>query len=100
MRLWACKAGLLGLDLPCDLCAKGSRKADQPAPFAALIPRGTESFADSFKTEHIRDSVWRTRTQLALAIVQYVAWNDLRLHESLGDLPPGEFEEHGLRDTV
>jgi putative transposase len=52
-----------------------------------------ESFVDSFKTELIADRVWRTRTQLELAIVEYVAWfNSTRLHESLGDLPPAEFE--------
>ena len=52
-----------------------------------------ESFVDSFKTELISDRVWRTRTQLELAIVQWVAWfNNDRLHESLGDVPPAEFE--------
>ncbi len=52
-----------------------------------------ESFVDSFKTELIADRVWRTRTQLELAIVGYVAWfNTDRLHESLGDIPPAEFE--------
>jgi putative transposase len=52
-----------------------------------------ESFVDTFKTELIADRVWRTRTQLELAIVEWVAWfNDERLHESLGDLPPAEFE--------
>jgi putative transposase len=54
-----------------------------------------ESFVDTFKTEFIRDRVWRTRSQLELAIVEYVAWfNDQRLHQSLGDLPPTEFEAH------
>jgi transposase InsO family protein len=53
-----------------------------------------ESFIDSFKTELITDRVWRTRSQLELAIVEYVAWfNTSRLHESLGDLPPAEFED-------
>ena len=33
-----------------------------------------ESFVDSFKTELIADRVWRTRTQLELAIVEYVGW--------------------------
>ena len=33
-----------------------------------------ESFVDTFKTELIRDRVWRTRSQLELAIVEYVAW--------------------------
>ena len=52
-----------------------------------------ESFVDSFKTELIADRVWRTRTQLELAIVEYVGWfNHARLHENLGDIPPAEFE--------
>ena len=53
-----------------------------------------ESFVDSFKTELIRDRVWRTRSQLELAIVEYVAWfNNERLHTSLGGVPPAEYEE-------
>ena len=53
-----------------------------------------ESFVDSFKTELIRDRVWRTRSQLELAIVEYVAWfNNERLHSSLGGVPPAEYEE-------
>jgi putative transposase len=52
-----------------------------------------ESFVDSFKTELIADRVWRTRTQLELAIVEYVGWfNTMRLHLALGDRPPEEFE--------
>jgi putative transposase len=52
-----------------------------------------ESFVDTFKTELIRDRVWKTRTQLELAIVEYVGWfNDQRLHSSLGDSPPAEHE--------
>jgi putative transposase len=52
-----------------------------------------ESFVDSFKTELIADRVWRTQTQLELAIVAYVGWfNNERLHESLGDIPPAEHE--------
>ncbi len=52
-----------------------------------------ESFVDTFKTELITDRVWRTRSQLELAIVEYVAWfNTARLHESLGDIPPAELE--------
>jgi putative transposase len=53
-----------------------------------------ESFVDSFKTELIADRVWRTRSQLELAIVEYISWfNDSRLHESLGDRSPAEVEE-------
>jgi len=57
-----------------------------------------ESFVDSFKTELIRDRVWRTRSQLELAIVEYVAWfNNERLHTSLGGVPPTEFERDHAR---
>jgi putative transposase len=52
-----------------------------------------ESFVDSFKTELISDRVWRTRSQLELAIVEWVAWfNTTRLHQALGDRPPAEVE--------
>jgi putative transposase len=52
-----------------------------------------ESFVDSFKTELIADRVWRSHNQLEFAIVEYVAWfNTSRLHESLGDIPPAEYE--------
>jgi putative transposase len=33
-----------------------------------------ESFVDSFKTEPIADRVRRTRSQLELAIVEYIGW--------------------------
>jgi putative transposase len=50
-----------------------------------------ESFLDSFKTELIADRVWRSRSQLELAVVEYIGWyNGARLHESLGYLPPAE----------
>jgi len=53
-----------------------------------------ESFVDSFKTELIADRVWRSRPQLELAVVEYLGWfNNARLHESLGDVPPVEFEQ-------
>jgi putative transposase len=52
-----------------------------------------ESFVDSFKTELIADRSWRSRTQLELAVVEYIAWfNNDRLHESLGDVSPVAFE--------
>lgn len=57
-----------------------------------------ESFVDSFKTELIRDRVWRTRSQLELAVVEYVAWfNTERLHTSLGGVPPAEYEQQHAR---
>jgi putative transposase len=59
----------------------------------ALDNAMAESFVDSFKTELIRDRVWISRSQLELAIVQWVAWfNNDRLHEALGDIPPAESE--------
>jgi putative transposase len=52
-----------------------------------------ESFVDTFKTELIKDRTWETRSQVELAILEYVDWfNNRRLHESLGDIPPVEFE--------
>jgi hypothetical protein len=52
-----------------------------------------ESFVDSFKTELVADRVWQTRSQLELAVVEYIGWfNSECLHESLGDVPPAEFE--------
>ena len=54
-----------------------------------------ESFVDSFKTELIADRVWRTRSQLELAIVEYIGWfNHDRLHQALDARPPVEFENH------
>ena len=60
----------------------------------ALDNAVAESFVDSFKTELIADRAWATRSQLELAVVEYVAWfNNERIHESLGDRPPREIEE-------
>ena len=56
-----------------------------------------ESFVDSFKTELIADRVWRTRSQLELAIVEWIGWfNTVRLHSAPGDRPPLEFEQTEL----
>jgi putative transposase len=57
-----------------------------------------ESFVDSFKTELIQDRVWRSRSQLELAVVEYVAWfNNERLHTSLGGTPPAQYERQHTR---
>lgn len=53
-----------------------------------------ESFVDSYKTELIAERIWRCHTQLELATVEYIGWfNNGRLHEALGYLPPVEFEQ-------
>lgn len=63
-----------------------------------------ESFVDSFKTELIADRAWRSRSELELAIVEWVGWyNHRRLHSSLGDVPPSEFEaprDYAITGTV
>src|SRR5580765_3473941 len=61
-----------------------------------------ESFVDSFKTELIGDRVWRSRTQLELAVVEYIGWyNATRQHESLGYIPPLEYEQqHAEREPI
>ena len=52
-----------------------------------------ESFVDSFKTELIADRVWRTRPSSSSRSSSWVAWfNNDRLHEVAGDIPPAEFE--------
>lgn len=52
-----------------------------------------ESWVDSLKTELIRDRVWRSFEQLEHELVRWVGfYNSRRLHSSLGDLPPEEFE--------
>ena len=58
-----------------------------------------ESFVDTFKTELIADRVWRTRAQLELAIVEWVAWfNNDRLHESLGRPAAGRVRDKHSQD--
>jgi putative transposase len=54
-----------------------------------------ESFVDSYKTELIADRVWRSHAQVELETAAWVGWfNHDRLHESLGDIPPVEFEHN------
>jgi hypothetical protein len=60
----------------------------------ALDNAMAESFVDSFKTELVRDRAWPSRDQLELAIVEWVGWyNHERLHSSLRDIPPIEYEQ-------
>ena len=53
-----------------------------------------ESFVDTFKTELLADRVVTTHRSLQLAIVEWVAWyNQQRLHERIGDIPPDQYEQ-------
>ncbi len=53
-----------------------------------------ESVIGLFKTEVVKKRApWRTVDELELATARWVEWwNQRRLHGSLGDLPPAEFE--------
>jgi hypothetical protein len=45
--------------------------------------------------------VWRSRSQLELAVVEYIGWfNHDRLDEALGDIPPVEFEQRQAAKTA
>jgi putative transposase len=59
-----------------------------------------ESFVDSFKSELIADRVWRSRSQLELAVVEWLGWfNHTRLHSALGFVPPAEHEARSLSES-
>ncbi len=53
-----------------------------------------ESVIGLFKTEVVkRQGSWRSFEQLELATARWVDWyNNRRLHSSIGDVPPAEFE--------
>ena len=53
-----------------------------------------ESVVGLFKTELIRmKGPWRTLEQVELATAMWIDWyNNRRLHSSIGDLPPAEYE--------
>jgi putative transposase len=59
-----------------------------------------ESFVDSFKTELISDRVWRSRSQLELAVVEYIGWfNHTRLHERSATSRPPRWRRFTLPDA-
>ena len=52
-----------------------------------------ESFVGSFKCELVHGRVFHSRFEAEIATVEYMGWfNNSRLHESLGDVSPAEFE--------
>ncbi len=54
-----------------------------------------ESQFSLYKNELVRNrGPWRDVDQLELATLEWVSWfNHSRLHRSLGDIPPVEYEE-------
>jgi putative transposase len=63
-----------------------------------------ESVNGLYKTELIRkQGPWRSLEQLELATARWVHWyNHRRLHSSIGDMPPAEFEQayHANRQAI
>jgi putative transposase len=69
------------------VCSVGSRGDSYDNALA-------ESVIGLFKTEVVKkQGPWRTVEQLELATARWVEWyNNRRLHSSIGDVPPAEFE--------
>ncbi len=61
-----------------------------------------ESVIGLYKTELIRkQGPWRSFEQLELATARWVEWyNQRRLHSSIGDVPPAEFESNYYRERT
>ncbi len=61
-----------------------------------------ESVIGLYKTELIRKlGPWRSFEQLELATARWVEWhNQRRLHSSIGDVPPAEFESTYYRERT
>jgi len=52
-----------------------------------------ESINATFKEELIHRKTWKTRSEVELAVAAWVGWyNHHRIHASLGDIPPAEYE--------
>jgi hypothetical protein len=63
----------------------------------ALPPVGVK-WEHAVPSRHVRERLWRSQAQVELATVTWVAWfNHQRLHSSLGDIPPVEFEQNHAR---
>jgi putative transposase len=61
-----------------------------------------ESVIGLFKTELIKPrGPWRTAEQVEIATLDYVDWfNNRRLFEACGDIPPAELEQHYYRQNT
>lgn len=61
-----------------------------------------ESFFGTFKTERVHGTYWVTRAEAKSAIVQWIEgwYNRERMHTSLDDLSPVEFEERLWMESI
>ena len=77
------------------VCSVGSRGDSYDNALA-------ESVIGLYKTELIRkQGPWRSAEQLELATARWVEWyNQRRLHSSIGDQPPAEFESNYYRERA
>src|SRR5439155_1118614 len=77
------------------VCSVGSRGDSYDNALA-------ESVIGLYKTELIRkQGPWRSFEQLELATARWVEWyNQRRLHSSIGDVPPAEYESTYYRDSA
>jgi putative transposase len=78
-----------------SVCSVGSRGDSYDNALA-------ESVIGLYKTELIRKrGPWRSFEQLELATARWVEWyNQRRLHSSIGDVPPAEFESTYYRERT
>jgi hypothetical protein len=91
---WGLLAAVVSRSQPeaCRVCEtrRGVRRPTARCPVGGASRDGRRT-----RAELISDRVWRSQAQLELATVKWVAWfNHDRLHSSLGDIPPVEFEHH------
>ena len=57
-----------------------------------------ESVNATFKEELIHRKAWRTRTDMEIEVAAWVGWhNHHRIHRTLGDIAPAEYEITTLR---
>jgi len=107
MAIWRRGRELTGLIHHSDrgsqyLAIRYTERLDEEGAVTSVGSRGdsydnamAESVNSFYKAECVwHEGPWRGRADLELATASWVAWwNDERLHSSLGDIPPTEFEE-------
>lgn len=59
-----------------------------------------EAVISTFKKELVYRRRFKTREEVEFAIVEWINWyNERRLHSSIGDVPPKEYEAHWYRQS-